>query len=354
MRDMSLPANRSVLAVDDEPGVLAVLIRVLKEHDYQVAAASNAEAGLELAREQEFALVISDNIMPGMRGLEFLSIIMHLCPETRRILVTGYTDFGQAIDAFNHGIVNRYLQKPWVLGALAAAIEEEWKFYQHTKEEQHTLRLLDETLKRRTLLMADAMELVRRMGGELEQSDSIPALERKLAAILHGDVVGFSRLMGADHETTLHTLTLCRQLIADCLSQHHGRLVNTAGDSVLAEFPSAIDAVACAVKVQAEMNRRNQGIAADRRMVFRFGVNVGDVLVKGGDLFGEGVNVAARLQALAPPSGVFISETVHSHVKLRLPYQFQFQGEQRLKNISEPVGVYSVLIPEADGTGSLQ
>ena len=145
-------------------------------------------------------------------------------------------------------------------------------------------------------------------------------IERKLAAIFAADVAGYSRLMGQDEVGTMRTLTAYREVMDSLIGQHRGRIANTAGDSVLAEFPSVVDAVKCAVEVQEELREKNEGVPADRQLRFRIGVHVGDVMVRGGDLLGDGVNVAARLQALAEPGGVCVSGDAHQYARRALPY----------------------------------
>jgi len=166
---------------------------------------------------------------------------------------------------------------------------------------------------------------------------------RRLAAILAADVAGYSRLMGADEEGTLERLkALRRELLDPKIAEHHGRIVKTTGDGVLVEFASVVDAVRCAVEVQQGMPARNAGVAADNCIELRIGINLGDVIVEDGDLYGDGVNIAARIEALADAGGVFVSNTVHDHVRDRLPYIFEDLGEQQVKNIARPVRVYRV------------
>jgi adenylate cyclase len=166
---------------------------------------------------------------------------------------------------------------------------------------------------------------------------------RRLAAILAADVAGYSRLMGADEEGTLERLKALRgELVDPKITEHHGRIVKTTGDGLLAEFPSVVDAVRCAVKIQQAMPGRETGIVADSRIELRIGINLGDVIVEGDDLYGDGVNIAARVEALADAGGVFVSNTVHDHVRDRLPFLFEDLGEQQVKNIARPVRVYRV------------
>jgi len=166
---------------------------------------------------------------------------------------------------------------------------------------------------------------------------------RRLAAILAADVAGYSRLMGVDEEGTLERLkALRRELLDPKIAEHHGRIVKTTGDGLLVEFASVVDAVRCAVAVQQAMPERNTGVGAESRIEFRIGINLGDVIVEGDDIYGDGVNIAARIEALADPGGVFVSNTVHDQVRDRLPFAFDDLGEQQVKNIARPVRVYRV------------
>ena len=174
----------------------------------------------------------------------------------------------------------------------------------------------------------------------MQQATAPPSVKRKLAAILSADVKGYSRLMAADEEGTLRTLNAYRQHIDALVAGRDGRIVGSAGDSVLAEFPSAVEATRCAVEIQQELAARNGELPKDRRLEFRIGINLGDVMVEGDDLFGDGVNVAARLQALAEPGGIYVSGGIYDQIKGKLPFGADFLGEQTVKNIAEPVRVY--------------
>src|SRR6201990_3201985 len=163
---------------------------------------------------------------------------------------------------------------------------------------------------------------------------------RRLTAILAADVAGYSRLMGADEEGTHERLkALRRELLDPRIAEHKGRVVKTTGDGMLLEFASVVDAVRCAVVVQQAMPERNAGVAADDRIEWRIGINLGDVIVEGDDLYGDGVNIAARIEALADAGGVFVSNTVHDQVRDRLPFVFEDLGEEQVKNIARPVRV---------------
>jgi adenylate cyclase len=168
-------------------------------------------------------------------------------------------------------------------------------------------------------------------------------MERRLTAILAADVVGYSRLMGANETGTLSALdTLQTDFLNPKISEHQGRIVKQAGDGMLVEFPSVVNAVACATELQRGMRNRNAGVPRHHRIEFRMGVNVGDVIVQGEDIFGDGVNVAARLESIATPGGIVISGSVRDHIGNRLDLAFEDMGEQTLKNIERPIRVYRV------------
>ena len=173
---------------------------------------------------------------------------------------------------------------------------------------------------------------------------------RKLVAILAADVVGYSRLMGEDEEGTLATLRTYREVIEKLIAEFDGRVFSGAGDSVMAEFPSPVQAVRCAVRFQEELEKRNAELPESRRMLFRIGINLGDVMVEDDNLFGDGVNIAARLQALAAPGGICISDSVYQQIRNKVPLGYKPLGKHSVKNIAEPVIVYSLLTtPEAGG-----
>ena len=176
-------------------------------------------------------------------------------------------------------------------------------------------------------------------------------VERRLAAIFAADMVGYSRLMEVDEVGTLAALKAHRsELIDPTIAEHNGRIVKTTGDGMLAEFGSVVDAVASAVAIQRAMVERNEAVPEDRRIAFRVGVNLGDIIFDGDDIYGDGVNIAARLEALAEPGGVCISGTAYEHLKAKVDVGYADLGEQQVKNIEKPVRVYRVLLePEAAG-----
>ena len=173
-----------------------------------------------------------------------------------------------------------------------------------------------------------------------------PRLERKLVAILAADVEGYSRHMERDEAATLATLSAHRVIVDELVNSHNGRITGTAGDSVLAEFASVVEAVDCAVKIQDALATANEGLPEEHRLWFRIGINVGDVMVKDGDIFGDGVNIAARLENLAMPGGICISRGVRDHVRKMGRFAFEDLGEQSVKNIEQPIRAFRVRLSD--------
>ena len=180
---------------------------------------------------------------------------------------------------------------------------------------------------------------------------SPPGVQRRLAAILSADVKGYSRLMGEDEVATVRTLTAYREVMAALIRERRGRVVDATGDNLLAEFASVVDAMECAVELQREFKSRNAELPAPRRLLFRIGINLGDVIVEGERIYGDGVNIAARVEGLAEPGGIAISGTVYDQVKNKLALAYEPLGEHVVKNIREPVRVYRVL-PELEPAGT--
>jgi class 3 adenylate cyclase len=181
------------------------------------------------------------------------------------------------------------------------------------------------------------------MANETDSSDGAPsALTRRLATILSCDVAGYSRMMGENEEATVQTLRAHRAVFDALLKQHHGRVFNTAGDAILAEFPSAVEAVRCATEIQSALQTRNEHLPPGHKMFFRMGINVGDVVIQDGDLLGDGVNVAARIQTVAEPGGICISGSVYDQIQNKLSLQFRPLGDQTFKNIGQPVRTFTI------------
>lgn len=176
-----------------------------------------------------------------------------------------------------------------------------------------------------------------------------PRVERRLAAILAADVAGYTRLMGADEEGTLRRLKAHRsELIDPKITEYRGRIVKTTGDGILVEFVSVVDAVRCAVDIQRGMQERNIDVPSEAGIQFRIGINVGDVIIDDADIFGDGVNVAARLEALADPGGIAVSSVVHDQVRDKLSFGFEDLGDQMIKNVARPVRVHRIYISDVE------
>ena len=182
--------------------------------------------------------------------------------------------------------------------------------------------------------------------GASDPPPEVAPVERRLAAILAADVDGYSRLMHADEEATLETLTAHRAIVDELIVGANGVIFGTAGDSVLAEFPSVVEALHSAIAIQQALRKANAALSEERRMDLRIGINVGDVLVKGGDIFGDGVNIAARLEALAEPGGICVSRASRDQLRDRVAVKFDDLGEHSVKNIARPVRVFRVVFDE--------
>jgi adenylate cyclase len=185
---------------------------------------------------------------------------------------------------------------------------------------------------------------------EFRAMDGRP-MERKLAAILSADVEGYSRLMGDDEVATVRTITQYREVIASAVARHSGRVVDAPGDNVLTEFSSVVDAVQCAVEIQRQLRSQNADLPLSRRMQFRIGINLGDVIVEGPRLYGDGVNIAARVESLAEGGGICLSGTAYDQVEGKLPFGYDFLGEQTVKNIARPVRVYRLRLEPRPSLG---
>jgi adenylate cyclase len=167
---------------------------------------------------------------------------------------------------------------------------------------------------------------------------AVDTFQRKITAIMSADVVGYSKLMGDDEASTVQTLTLYKSVMSALIEQHRGRVIDSPGDNMLSEFASVVDAVQCGVAIQKELGSRNSQLPENHKMHFRIGINLGDVIQEEGRIYGDGVNIAARLEGLAESGGICISKTAFDHIESKLPYGYDFIGAQTVKNIAKPVG----------------
>jgi adenylate cyclase len=165
---------------------------------------------------------------------------------------------------------------------------------------------------------------------------------------MSADVVGYSKLMGDNEAATVQTLEAYKSVMSTLIDQHRGRVIDSPGDNMLSEFASVVDAVQCAVAIQKELNSRNAELPENRKMRFRIGINLGDVIQEEDRIYGDGVNIAARLEALADPGGICVSKTAFDHIETKLPLGYEFLGEQEVKNIAKPVGAYRVSQRQSD------
>jgi class 3 adenylate cyclase len=308
----------------------------------RVTSFSDSAAALESLDRRHFALILSDNRMPGVTGLELLQAAKARSPNTRRILITGYTDLDEAVQAFNEKWIHRFIRKPWEAAELLGVIREELSIYAEQEREGTDRQELSRQARKRSEQVRAALRAMQRIEQEFSE-ESRQSVTRHLAAVVVADVVGYSLLMGRDPEATVRTLDTCRGIWHGLISRHRGRLINEPGDSLLATFESAAAAIQCATDVQQELRDFNRDLPEAEQMCYRIGVTVGEVIEQAGALYGEGINIAARLQALAAPGEVWVSQTAFNQVK-GLRRKAEFMGEQRLHNISDPVGAYRIRV----------
>lgn len=338
--DSTQPEPESVLVVDDEPAIVGVIERQLESESLRLTCMTDSTLALDALGQTHFALILTDNRMPGVKGIDLLRVAMARSPYTRRILLTGYTDLLEAVQAFNDQVIHRYLQKPWSESELLTIIRSELAIYSERKREQARHHELERMLRNRGQRLKAALSAIQEASEDIAVEEDAAYVHRRLAAVIVADVVGYSRLMGEDPDATLRTLNRCRSIWRSLIGRHGGRLVNAPGDSLLAEFESAASAVLCARDVQHALHNANAEWPEPRRMQYRIGVTVGEVLEQGGSLYGDGVNVAARLQAMAAPGEVWISEDAYEYVRTALAEAADYMGEQHLHNIAVPVAAY--------------
>jgi class 3 adenylate cyclase len=305
---------RSVLIVDDDPANISRMEQSLAPLNLTPLTAANGQEGLRVLKQnlgpQGFAgIVISDLKMPVMNGLEFLDWARKEDDELPIILISAYGEISSAVEAMKIGAFD-FLERPIDLEDLRSRVS-------------------------RAIATRDLVLENRILRAELNK--------RRLAAIMVADVVGYARLMETDEAGTVEALRLRREAaIEPILDSHGGRIFKLMGDSLLVEFSSAVNAVQAAIEIQKQMALANMPVPEARRLVLRVGINLGDVIGEGSDIYGEGVNIAARLEPLAEPGGIIISDKVESEVRGRLGVVLSDIGEQQLKNITRPVRAFRV------------
>src|SRR5215468_7024947 len=311
-------ADPSVLLIDDDAEFRDSVARLLRTVGLHTREFSSVPDFLKADPPEGPTCFVLDVRMPGRSGLELQRDLAAANRQVPIIFITAHADVPMTVQAMKGGAIE-FLTKPFRDQDLLDAIEAGLARDRARRESERALR----------------------------GADATGARHRKLAAILHADVVGFSRLMGEDEAGTHRALGELRCAVDPLIASHGGRIVSTAGDSLLADFSSVVDALNCAIEMQLAARAINDLLPPDRRLELRIGVNLGDVIVDGGDIFGDGVNIAARLQALAQPGTVCISHTVYEHVRNKLDLDYHPLGSHRVKNIAEPVRAYAVGVSAA-------
>jgi DNA-binding response OmpR family regulator len=299
-----------VLIVDDDEKLRKLVREYLEGYGFQVATLSEGLGVVEKIRDESPDIVILDVMLPGKDGLDVLREIRmeHSVPV---LMLTAKGEDADRIVGLELG-ADDYLPKPFNPRELLARIKAV------------TRRVPSQDLRY----------------GESEGFSR--GIQRQLKAILSADVKDYSRLMAENEMWTIQTLNACRDLIASLVRRHSGRVVDSPGDNLLAEFGSVVHAVECAVDIQRTLSGMNSRLPAEKRMEYRIGVNLGDVVIDKGSLYGDGVNIAARMEKLAEPGGIAISGTVFDEVENKVSLSYEPMGEKSVKNILKPVRVYHV------------
>ena len=300
-----------VLLVDDDKKLRKLVTEYLEGYGFQVMTLSDGFLALEIIHKESPDIVILDIMLPGKDGLDVLKEI-RAESSVPVIMLTARGEDADRIVGLELG-ADDYLPKPFNPRELLARMKA---VIRRISFEERGIR------------------------GERELASQ--EMQRQLRAILSADVKDYSRLMAEDEMWTIHTLNAYRDLIASRVQSHLGRVVDSPGDNILADFGSVVNAVQCAVEVQRELEAKNADLPDPRKMQFRIGINLGDVVLEKGRIYGDGVNIAARVERLAEPGGICISGTVYDQVENRLPFGYQYLGEKWVKNIAKPVRVYQV------------
>lgn len=305
--------GNKVLLVDDDEKLRLLVTEYLEGYGFQVRALPDGRSVLSTIRNESPDIVILDIMLPGKDGLEVLKEIRSEFPVAV-IMLTAKGDDADRIVGLELG-ADDYLPKPFNPRELLARIK---------------------AVTRRAASQG--------LGGAVAERTTSQSVQRQLKAILSADVKDYSRLMSTDEMWTIHTLKDYRALIASHVRSHLGRVVDSPGDNLLAEFGSVVRAVECAVEIQRNLSSRNTTLPHDKRMEYRIGVNLGDVVIDRGKLYGDGVNIAARIEKLADPGGIAVSGTVFDEIENKLPLSCEYIGEHTVKNIQKPIKVFRVRI----------
>jgi DNA-binding response OmpR family regulator len=305
--------GNKVLLVDDDEKLRKLVTEYLEGYGFQVRALPDGLSVLSTIRNESPDIVILDIMLPGKDGLEVLKEIRSEL-SVPVIMLTAKGDDADRIVGLELG-ADDYLPKPFNPRELLARIKAV------------TRRIPSQGL-----------------GGAVSEGATSQSIQRQLKAILSADVKDYSRLMSQNEMWTIQTLKDYRALIASHVRSHQGRVVDSPGDNLLAEFGSVVHAVECAVEIQRNLSSRNTPLPDEKRMEYRIGVNLGDVVIDRGKLYGDGVNIAARIEKLACPGGIAISGMVFDEIENKLPLSCEYVGENTVKNILKPIRVYRIRI----------
>jgi len=304
--------RNKVLLVDDDDKLRNLVTEYLEGFGFQVIALPDGRKVLQALETESPDIVILDIMLPGQDGLDILRAI-RLKFEVPVIMLTAKGDDADRIVGLELG-ADDYIPKPFNPRELLARMK---------------------AVTRRLVLQE-------KIGVSKAANVADEGMHRQLKAILSADVKGYSRLMSEDEMSTIARLKNCRELISAQVEGHTGRVVDSPGDNILAEFGSVVNAVECAIATQKELQNRNAAVPDYRKMEYRIGINLGDVVVEKGRIYGDGVNIAARLEGLAEAGGVCVSGTVYDQIESKLLFSYEFLGEKEIKNIRKPVRVYRI------------
>jgi DNA-binding response OmpR family regulator len=302
-----------VLLVDDDEKLRKLVAEYLEGYGFQVKTLADGYQALKTIHEESPDIIILDIMLPGRDGLEVLKDI-RIESSVPVIMLTAKGEDADRIVGLELG-ADDYLPKPF-----------------NPRE-----------------LLARMKAVIRRIsfeeaGGHGVKERASQQMQRQLRAILSADVKGYSRLMTLDEMWTINTLNVYRDLITSRVQSHLGRVVDSPGDNILADFGSVLNAVQCALEIQKELGAKNADLPDKRKMEFRIGINLGDVVLEKGRIYGDGVNIAARIEGFAQAGGICISGTVYDQIENRLPLSYDYLGEKPAKNIAKPIRVYQVLM----------